>query len=100
MPPVGNLSGIAAAVAQLPAEIRMGTDAGARFRDYVAGGAAPATLGRPGDDLGGLPWAMATPLVIDETYPANLWVMVASDGRAISAGILSPTPPTYPGGHR
>lgn len=97
MPPVGKLSGIAAAVAQLPAEIRMGEDAADQFHRYVLA-AGRTQLGAPGDFLGGLPWSLATRVVTEPDYPPNLWVMTDNAGRAIAAGTLNPPP--YPGGPR
>lgn len=82
-----QLSAIAAAAAQLPHEIRMGGDAAAQFRSYAESlGRGP--LGVPTDDLGGLPWALATPVRVVDAYPPNLWVMVDRDGMALSAGVL------------
>ncbi len=98
VPPHGRLSGIAAAVAQLPAEIRMGAEAAEQVHRYVMA-AGRTQLGAPTDHLGGLPWSLATPVVTEPGYPPNLWVMTDNAGRAIAAGTLNP-PPTYPGGTR
>lgn len=76
----------------LPAEVRMGVEAGAQFAAWAAAERVRARSGRglPGEVLGHVSWMMATPMRTDEAYPPNLWVVLDRGGRALAAGILNP----------